>query len=225
MQHLTIYLCLSISLLSGLPAQAQTPRPKLNSKRPAPPPRLPPNRSQPGGGLDATAQSCGATQKALTALIPIQNPVFTATPHPTFLIYVPDQPQDIQTATFSILSADAKRRIYQTTVPMTAPGIVKIQLPQTPPTALELDTAYQWHFDLDCQPGRTAEHLNVNGWVTRVTPESTVLKWYDVLAELSQTLQSAPNQIEVRDRWLSLLESVDLGRLSPDPVLTPDPQQ
>ncbi|MGB7417085.1 MAG: DUF928 domain-containing protein [Thermosynechococcaceae cyanobacterium] len=212
MQRFTIGLVFGLSLLSGLPAKAQTSHPNLNAKRPAPPRRLPPNNSKPGGGLDPSAQSCGATQYPLTALIPTQNPVLTATPYPTFLVYVPDQPQDIKTATFSILSADSKQRLYQTTVPLTAPGIVKIQLPQTPQTALEQDKSYHWHFDLDCQPGRAAERLNVNGWVTRVAA-SDALFWYDTLADLSQMLQAEPGNVEVRDRWLSLLKSVGLENL------------
>ncbi|MGF1600574.1 MAG: DUF928 domain-containing protein [Thermosynechococcaceae cyanobacterium] len=224
MQRFIIGLAFGLSLLPGWPTQAQTPQPNLNAKRPAPPRRLPPNNSKPGGGLDPSAQSCGATQYPLTALIPTQNPVLTATPHPTFLIYVPDQPQDIQTATFSILSADSKQRLYQTTVPLTAPGIVKIQLPQTPQMALEQDKSYHWHFDLDCQPGRVTERLNVNGWVTRVAAASNALLWYDALADLSQTLQSEPGNVEVRDRWLSLLKSAGLENLPQATTFTPQVQ-
>jgi hypothetical protein len=227
-----ICLVFGCSLGPGLSAHTQTIPSTLNAnKRPVPPRRLPPNHSQPGGGLDPSAQSCGPSQHALTALIPTQNPVLTATPHPTFLVYVSDRPQDLQGARFSILSANAKRRIYQTHIPLDqAPGIVKIQLPQNPETALEIGKAYQWHFDVDCQPGNMTQHLNVNGWVIRVAkPQASsgqALIWYDTLADLSQRLQHTPQDANARDRWSSLLESVGLENLPPQAtVLNPKTQE
>ena len=77
-------------------------------ERPLPPRRLPPNRVQPGGGLDVAARACTTEGPALTALVPVENPVFTAQDHPTFLFYFPDAPETVSYSEFILLSAVEK---------------------------------------------------------------------------------------------------------------------
>jgi hypothetical protein len=197
------------------------------SRRPRPPRRLPPNQVQPGGGLEAAVQSCAPASNAaapspsLTALVPVENPVFTASAHPTFLFYLPDAPEQVEYAEFMLLSADEKEEIYATRFVPTSAGVVSLSLPEDSAYALEVDQAYHWYFNLHCKTAKTDEKGTpaVNGWVQRVEPAESVESvesielvqpadsvneaggvseasvpevWYDAIAQVAETLAAGP---------------------------------
>ncbi|NJN22767.1 MAG: DUF928 domain-containing protein [Leptolyngbya sp. RL_3_1] len=226
-RHGAIALLLTLTVLLG--ASPGIPGPVLaqSKSRPAPPRGLPPNRAQPGGGLDEALQSCGA-EDALTALVPVNSPVLTTQAHPTFFFYIPDLPERVKTAQFSLLTADEKTRVYRTTVTLAdTPGIISIQLPDSAETALELEAIYHWYFQLDCQ-SPTGEStpgfdLFVDGWVQRVaaTPErqqqiaaGSPEIWHDVLAATAAAIAADPGSADLQARWLSLLATADLEVVS-----------
>jgi hypothetical protein len=139
--------------------------------RPRPPRRLPPNQVQPGGGLDVAARSCDSNSSALTALIPVENPVYTASAYPTFLFYLPDAPEQVAYAEFILLGPDEKEEIYSAQFVPTRSGVVSISLPEQPAYALEADQAYHWYFNLHCKMAKVDGESPpaVNGWVQRLT--------------------------------------------------------
>lgn len=205
---------------------------KLAKDRPKPPPKLPPNRVKPGGGLNVAKQSCKNGSEALTALIPVQNPVLTTTAHPTLLFYVADAAADIRHGKFSIFTQDDKTRVYEThfTLPQ-APGIISIRLPESSNAALEIGQSYHWYFKLYCQENTgVAADLDIDGWIQRValTPERQRLIesgtpdiWYDALANLVQRLQANPQDPMLQARWRTLLKFVGMEHLAAKPWISP----
>lgn len=217
---------------SALGSQSLPTVVNVAQNRPSPPPKLPPNRVRPGGGLNSMKQSCKAPAEALTALIPTQNPVLTATAYPTLLFYIPDSAADIRLGKFSILSQDEKTRIYETDFTLQqAAGIIRIRLPQSPNYALQEGKSYRWYFKVYCQSGKDEQaDLSVDGWLQRValTPErqrSIELAkpdvWYDAVATLALQLQANPQDPKLRAQWGNLLRAIGMEDLAPRPLVDP----
>lgn len=215
------------------------------SSRPSPPPKLPPNRVRPGGGLNgglnSARLSCNSSTQAVTALIPEQNPVLTTAAYPKLLFYFPDTAADVRVVTFSIFTQDEKTRVYETQfiLPQT-PGIVSVAPPELPDYALQENQLYRWYLKLDCQDSnadqaanQTAPNqsdLSVDGWIQRVTPTPERQQliemaapdiWYDALANVASRLQSDPQKPELRQQWASLLRSIGMEHLAAQPFAGP----
>ncbi|MEL6553177.1 MAG: DUF928 domain-containing protein [Cyanobacteria bacterium J06621_11] len=228
----------------------QTTLKQTNSRRrierPLPPRRLPPNRVQPGGGLDVAARACTTEGPALTALVPVENPVFTAQDHPTFLFYFPDAPETVAYAEFILLSADEKEEIYSTQFSPMASGISSISLPAEASKALAVGEAYHWYLNLHCET--TAGIPSVNGWVQRIAADelgaisgnvpgavSTDSQlpdvWYDAIAQIAQIMTAHQQNTDAVDEpalvelapaekeWAQLLTAAGLSDLIGVPVV------
>ena len=209
-------------------------RPRRSRRRPAVPNRPPPNRVQPGGGLDASVQACSPESRPLTAIVPVENPVFTAVAHPTFLFYFPDDPAAVNYAEFILLSADEKEEIYTTRFTPTAPGIASVSLPATAEKALEAGQSYHWYLNVHCHT--TSGVPSVNGWVQRVadgeqivqSPDSQMPRlWYDQVARTAALLTGSQSVISAtaaagsdpQRQWNALLSAAGLGDLIEIPVV------
>ena len=233
---LLLFFWLSIGILPllNIPsavAQVQSANPQtFPRKRPAPPKRVPPNKVQPGGGLDFAQQSCTDSTSSLVALVPIENPVTTTKPNPSFLFYIPDRATAISHGEFSLLSADDKYRIYQASVSLEdTPGIIKIDLPNIAPHTLEEGKIYHWYFKIYCRnQSNSPISLNVDGWIERVTltqARETKIEsaspdvWYDSVTRVAESLLDSPQNLELYDRWLKLLHHIDLEHLTKAPLV------
>lgn len=200
-------------------------------KRPPPPPRIPPNKVKPGGGLNLEQKACSTnTDESLVALVPVDNPVLTTKADPSFLFYVPDTATNASYGEFSLLTADEKVRLYSTVVTFgQTPGIIKVSIPASLEYALEENRLYRWYFRVYCQ-NTTAElqsSLDVNGWIKRVSATMTVGSesetisenyWYDAIAESANNLMATPQSFTARNRWLELLEKLNLEHLADYPL-------
>lgn len=204
-----------------LPRRPRRPA-ERQSRRPAPPRKLPPNRVQPGGGLNVAARACVAENDSLTALVPVENPVFTASATPSFLFYFPDSPEAIDYAEFTLLTADEKTQVYAKRFTPSAAGIVRVSLPTEAGRELQVGEAYHWYLNVHCRASETvaANVLTVDGWAQRVASagEAEVAAdselppvWYDAIALASES----PMQQE----WESLLRAAGLSELAGSPVL------
>lgn len=211
-------------------AQARSQENSTTNKRPAPPPRIPPNRVKPGGGLNFARQSCGENSTSLTALVPVENPVLTTQPYPSFLFYIPDAPTAINYAEFALFTADEKQRIYSTTVNLDrTPGIIKIDIPPSEQYALEKATYYHWYFRVYCRDSSDVrQSLDLDGWVKRIPLTPTIKSkvettspdiWYDAIARTAKNLVTSPSSLLVRNRWSELLQHIDLEHLSNYPIV------
>ena len=201
-----------------------------SKKRPTPPRRIPPNKVKPGGGLDFAQQACVDDTESLVALVPIDDPVTTTKPYPSFLFYVPDRPANINYGEFSLLSADDKSRIYQTSVTFKkTPGIVKIDLPSDPQYALEEGKLYHWYLTIHCHDDSDRLiSLDVNGWIQRIPLTSTRKEkieaastemWYDSLIFVANNSLDFPHSPKMQLHWFELLRHIDLEHLVKAPIL------
>lgn len=194
--------------------------PTVRITRPQPPSTPPPNRTRSGGALGEAA-ACNNVEKPLVALIPVGNPVLTASTHPTVLVYVPYGSSDVSFGEFSVLTGlQETTRLYRTRFILPAtPGIVSVTLPDLPAYALQENLFYHWYFKLYCQGNTsTKADLSVDGWVKRVTltaeqeqriNASSSLLWYDALARSAEQLRTSPQNSEFKERWRILLKFIN----------------
>ena len=201
-----------------------------SKKRPTPPRRIPPNKVKPGGGLDFARQACVDDTESLVALVPTDDPVATTKPYPSFFFYVPDRATNINYGEFSLLSADNKSRIYQTSVTFKkTPGIVKIDLPSNPQYALEEGKLYHWYFTIYCNnDSDRSVSLDVNGWIQRIPLTSTRKEkieaastdiWYDSLIFVANNSLKFPHSQKMQLHWFELLRHINLEHLVKAPIL------
>ena len=200
-----------------------------SKKRPTPPRRIPPNKVKPGGGLDFARQACVDDTESLVALVPIDDPVITTKSHPSFLFYVPDRATNINYGKFSLLSADDKSRIYETSITFEeTPGIVKINLPSDSQYALEEGKLYHWYFTIFCHNDSETISLDVDGWIQRIPLTSTRKEkieaasmdiWYDSLIFVANNSLDFPHSTKMQLHWFELLRQINLEHLVKAPIL------
>lgn len=236
MQHKQWRYPLALTLALGLTVTAPvaTAQPAIASaqlqaqRRPSPPSTPPPNRTRSGGSLSGST-NCSSANQPLVALIPAENPVLTASEHPTVLVYVPYAASEVSVGEFSVLVGPTEMtRLYRArfTLPAT-PGIVSVTLPNRPDAALSEGSDYHWYFKLYCAGNTTARaDLDVNGWVKRVAPTaqsdrpiSSTDFWYDSLASLADRLSASPQDPELQTRWRSMLQSIGAEDLADVPLV------
>lgn len=230
------------------PVYAQSPAPestqakptRANRQSPPPPPPAPPvNDTRPGGGLDPDDDACPDLSEGLRALIPVENPVLTTSPYPTFLFHIPAQAETVRYGEFSLLvwPGEAVRQ-YQTRFLLPeSPGVISITLPEVPAHALAEDQIYRWYFQLYCSDEENAQpDFTLRGAVQRValTAErsqqiqaASPAIWYDAIANVANQLQASPQDELLQDRWETLLQTIQAEDLLPTPfsgsVLPLDP--
>ncbi|MBD2088835.1 DUF928 domain-containing protein [Microcoleus sp. FACHB-1515] len=215
--------------LQAVSAQTVSDAVTISQRPPNPPPSPPPNDTRPGGGLSPQDSSCNPLNRSMQALIPVTNPVLTTTNSPTFLFYIPFAADQVQFGEFTLLAwPGEEQRLHQIrfTLPQT-PGIVSISLP--PQTELQEGNSYRWYFQLYCQDGTgTQPDLTVNGMVERValTPDrerqirdATPDIWYDALAQVAGQLQASPQDAQLREKWRSLLQTIDAEDLAQEAIV------
>lgn len=214
---LIVFLTLGLLGFTSVPSSSQQP--------PPPPPTPPLNTTRSGGSLSAS-NTCNSTNEPVIALVPVKNPVLTASEYPTFLFYIPYGSKDVSFGEFSILTwPNETTRLYRTrfTLPET-PGIVSISLPALPKYALAENVSYHWYFKLYCK-GSTSSNtdIKVDGWVQRVKLNAAASPeiWYDALAQLGDRLRTSPQDSELRNRWRSLLKSIGSEDLAKEPLIGP----
>lgn len=207
---------------------------QTKQRPPAPPMTPPPNRTRSGGSLGEEAV-CSAGSESLTAIVPVENPVFTTAEHPTFLFYVPFGADQVQYGEFSVLVGPTEMtRLYQTRFALPAqPGIVSITLPPNPDYQLKEKTPYHWYFKLHCNDDSpdsqnlTAD-LQVDGWVQRValTPErqqqiqaASPEVWYDSAAQVATRLSATPTDATLQQQWRNLLQHIGSEALAQEPIV------
>lgn len=170
----------------------------------------------------------------LTALIPETTVAKTLIAAPTFWFYVPHALTPKHTIEF-VLKNERDDYVYQTKfVKEISPGIVSLPLP--PSVNLKVNQNYDWYFLIHCAPQNNKRFAYVNGTIRRVkpnlpnklkttTPEerlffyATEKLWYDALTNLAQRAIAKPQDKALQNDWVTLLQSVDLGKLTDKPFV------
>ncbi|QKD80896.1 DUF928 domain-containing protein [Thermoleptolyngbya sichuanensis A183] len=212
---------------------------------------LPPEAGAPAGRPFGGASRGGGDLplcQSLAALVPSTREVgrngreytsvwaLTAAAHPTFWFYVPYALTSDEPAEF-VLFDDQRRIIYrkQDIVLSNQPGIIGISLPETAP-ALEIGRMYRWNFQTRCG----GEVVFVEGWIQRTALDAELTSeidraspldraalyaengiWYDALTLLGNLRREDPDNLDVLNAWMELLEVLELGESEEEIVLTP----
>lgn len=188
-----------------------------------------------GGG---SRSPCPSKDIPLNALIPVTNSGKTVAAHPTFWVYVPYSPQEVNAGEF-VLQDENYNDVYRTpvTLPKT-PGLVSLNIPPRE-QPLEINKWYFWSFKIYCQPQKLSAPVFVEGWVQRIAPtpelerqlKATATRdyfvyanngiWYDAIARLAELRRDRPpNAMRDRD-WTQLLSlrGIGLERLNQKPII------
>lgn len=173
--------------------------------------------------------------KTLVPLLPSSKLGFTASSHPSFMVYVPQTSAKALEFTFY---NDEEEGIYQAEVNVDkTPGIVTINLPKSEP-GLEINKDYRFVVSIICQQSGPQNPF-VEGLVRRISPNSKFKNqlnqpksleqvmlfsqsgyWFEAVANLAELKLSQPNNSEVNTAWNDLLESVGLDGIAKAPLTT-----
>jgi hypothetical protein len=246
--HISIILAAILGLLPNV--QATTPHQTKSATR-----KLkvtfepPPNQSAPkvtiGGGRrdndrcqqDRKPQNQplvkGTTEKPLTLLLPSTKLGLTVSPHPTFMVYVPQTSASVVVFTLENQQGEG---IYKTKLDLKeTPGIVSFSLPETEPP-LEIGKDYKWVVSMVCQPAGPTDPFT-EGVVRRIQPNPALVSqldrakpfdqvvlyaksgvWYEAANDLAILRKSQPQDPELTTAWKELLRSVGLDAISSAPL-------
>ena len=214
---------------------AQGSQQSTGSNLPEVPPTPPPPEGSrtPGGGLSEDTASCLEKQQPLTALTPKNGQGSTLSDQPTFWFYMPYMPEEIEKGEFSLVTQDEIQRLYRISFKLPeTPGWVSISWPDSADINLTENAYFHWYMNLYCAGNETTQpDMKIDGWVQRLawTPERAQKVdaasdeiWYDAIARLAEQLQvDSPAATTLQQDWAALLESVELGDLTPAPVVGP----
>lgn len=175
----------------------------------------------------------GTTDQPLTPLLPSTKLGLTVSPHPTFMVYVP------QTSASSVvftLENQQGEGIYKTKLDLEGtPGIVSFSLPASEPP-LEIGKDYKWVVSMMCQPSGPTDPFT-EGVVRRIQPNPVLVSqldkpksldqvslyaksgvWYEAANDLASLRKSQPQNAELTTAWKELLQSVGLDGISSAPL-------
>lgn len=163
---------------------------------------------------------------------------YTVSAHPTIFVRVPDLPG--ATVGFTLQNEDETEELYSTQFELdgTEGGIVGIQIPASSPS-LEVGQKYIWKVMLSSSCGGNSGdfRLATNSWIERVEPQGALTSvsqvpmrdrpalyaeagvWQETLSSLAELRMQNPNDAELSESWSSLMESVNLGEYSSEPIL------
>lgn len=159
----------------------------------------------------------------------------TTDPSPSLWFYVPYSLTPKLPIRF-VLQDEADNYVYPETpfiVSQASPGIIKFPFPSTTP--LQIGKMYHWWFGIDC----TADNpIYIDGWIQRVsiqpelksqlaqaTPRQQAALyaangiWYDAIAKLAERRTAQPDDIALKNDWVSLLNSVHLDAIANEPII------
>jgi len=184
-----------------------------------------------GGPDDSrTAETtCSQSPSRLTALLPVGYEVLkTASPHPTFFLYVPKT--EAKTAEFTVVDSRG-RDVYVDTFAIPGDGgIVQIDLPET--VSLEVGQTYIWQFSMLCDPSQRALDESVQGAIerveldserqTQIEAETDPVERAELYAEKQIWPETVAIALELRETnpevWEQLMESVELADIASEPL-------
>ncbi|MDJ0516302.1 MAG: DUF928 domain-containing protein [Trichodesmium sp. MO_231.B1] len=179
------------------------------------------------GGLKSNGGSCTQNEKSFLALINESKKwERTLASHPSFWLYVPRSSGYI---TFNLVDNYSEEQIYQTKFNIESEGgFINFKLPSAaPPLEVAEDDlqTYSWVFTFNCGD----KELLVKGAVQRVSASDSLISelesaetvidkidiyekndlWHETITELGNFRRSNPDDLEVKNRWNSLLEQYE----------------
>lgn len=195
--------------------------PLIAALPPPPDTGTPAGQRTPGGTRPEQTEACKQTNQPLTALVPKNAKGYTTTEYPSFWFYIPYAPKDIHSIEFSLHNREETTTLYRTSVQLTkTPGVIGISLPSNPAHSLKLNQSYHWYLTVNCNSKEKPENdIVLDGWVTRVEPNTNFVIWYDQLTNLAKRFLFEPPNTAVKKNWEELLKSEGLEGLAQAPVV------
>lgn len=163
---------------------------------------------------------------------------YTVSAHPTIFVRVPDLPG--ATVGFTLQNEESTEELYATQFELdgTEGGIVGIQIPTSSPS-LEVGQKYTWQVLVSSSCGGNSGEfrLTTNSWIERVELQGALMSvsqvpmrdrpalyaeagvWQETLSSLVELRMQNPSDAEISESWSSLMESVNLGEYSSEPIL------
>ncbi|ERT08536.1 hypothetical protein M595_1466 [Lyngbya aestuarii BL J] len=200
----------------------------------------PPSRGTPGRREGAGTR--GRCPGGVTALIPTSTLGRTALEKPTIYYYIPTSLETVLVK-FELLDEEDDT-LYEKTLEMkeTKAGVIGLDLSQyeDAPT-LEVNKNYHWYLTIRCEPDTfdPSGDIVINGWINRVALSPNQLQaleseqpserlnlyaeealWYETVSTLAQLRLSNPEDTVIQQRWAELLNSVGLGDIAPQPLIS-----
>ncbi|MCC5638784.1 DUF928 domain-containing protein [Nostoc sp. CHAB 5844] len=181
------------------------------------------------------------TNKNPTVLVPENHPVLTTVEQPKLFFYLPKTAKTFIQG-FELIVQDAdKKVIYKQKYKVNQKsGIFSLDLPVNKnQPLLEVGREYNWIFLVICNNSDRSLDQVVAGTVKQIVPDKNLTSklktaspreraalyaangiWYDSLAILAQLRRQRPNDAALQTDWQSLLESVKLANIVPEPLLS-----
>ncbi|MGF1478959.1 MAG: DUF928 domain-containing protein [Cyanophyceae cyanobacterium] len=166
-------------------------------------------------------------------LIPVDQQGLTVAAHPTFFVYVP--PTAAPKAFFSLQDEQGMSH-YQTVIPLSQPGILSIELPES--VSLAVGKNYRWYFVVMCDGTLRPDSPFVEGYVQRIEPEAALAAqlqgatpleqatlygqagiWHETLVTLAELRRSQPDNPDIAASWEAVLSSVGLEAIASQPLI------
>ena len=188
-------------------------------------------------------ESCAYHQKPLTAIIPEKLMSITTTGYPSFFFYMPEVEQS-QVVEF-VLRDEDDNLVYEKTFTTTGnSGIISLSIPQsTSLNPLKVNQNYQWYLSIICDAQNRSKDNVVEGWFKRVAIDevdpSLTSKlnqvapieraklyleagiWHDALTTVAELKRQYPDNANITNKWINLLQSVGLDNMIQEPLIEP----
>ncbi len=182
-------------------------------------------------------RNAGFSARTVKAVLPKSKQGLTVSSHPTFLLYVPQtSAAEARFILQDDSNPNQVSEIYETTFALpkdltVTGGLVRIEMPENLPE-LEIGKTYSYYGALICSPGDSGDINYDQGFVTRVevpsqiaqvqangalSPEESLWQqvllyaesgiWLDTVSNLLSLMEYEPNDRDLEDRWMSLMQS------------------
>ncbi|NET58919.1 MAG: DUF928 domain-containing protein [Symploca sp. SIO2E6] len=160
----------------------------------------------------------------------------TVDSNPTFFVHLSHE--STQEAEFLLLKeqdGNQEQIIHEEILELTSnptgnSRILALSLPSDGEKQLEVGKYYHWMFSVMCDEEDSSKNVVVDGWVQRIPPDTDNLEtelaqteprnhpdiyaergiWPDTLMVLANLRQQYPNDVQLKEKWETLLKSVGL---------------
>jgi hypothetical protein len=228
--RLIVITCLMILFFA--PQSGQTKEKNNHSSRlpPAPDTGSPEEDFAAGGTRDGRLRNtvCGKDTQNIVYLLGNKNREFTASAYPSFWFHIPQNINKINKMQFIVTELATGKKIYDRVLPKPQkPGIIGVNLPQSPKYALSSKTNYTWSLHVDCAGTQQDVEIALTGWLSRLPSNSKLQNQlahtselekykvylqhnllYDALTDLAELRIAKPNNPNIEIAWTDLLSKL-----------------
>jgi hypothetical protein len=222
--------CLMILFFAPQSGQAKEKNNQSNRLPPAPDTGSPEEDFAAGGTRDGQLKNtvCGTNTENIVYLLGNKNREFTASAYPSFWFHIPQNMNGINQMKLVVTELTTGKKIYDRILPKPQqPGIIGVNLPQSPQYALSPKTNYTWSLQVDCAGEKQEPEIALTGWLSRLSSNSKLENQlantselnkykvylqnnllYDALNDLAELRIAQPNNTNIEIAWTDLLSKL-----------------